>query len=69
MVWYVFLPVLMLRKCKKSKENLEFLIFWATIFLGEEHEEKSIILWGRTSEKSTCSSEKIMKRKLEIFCF
>ena len=40
MVLYMFLLVWMLRKCKKREENLEFLIFWATMFLGEEHEEQ-----------------------------
>ena len=69
MVLYVFLPVLMLRKCQKRKENLEFLIFLGNHILGEVHEEQSIIFWGRTLEKSTCSFEKIMKRKLENFCF
>ena len=36
MVLFMFLLVWMLRKCKKREENLEFLIFWATMFLGEE---------------------------------
>ena len=40
MVLYMFLFVWMLRKCKEREENLEFLIFWATMFLGEEHEEE-----------------------------
>ena len=40
MVLYMFLLVWMLRKCKKREENLDFLIFWATMFLGKEHEKK-----------------------------
>ena len=32
---YMFLLVWMLRKWNKREENLEFLIFWATMFLGE----------------------------------
>ena len=35
MVLYVFLLVWLLRKCKKRVENLEILIFWATMFLGK----------------------------------
>ena len=34
-VLYVFLPVWLLKKCKKREENLEFLIFWVTMFLGK----------------------------------
>ena len=33
-ILYVFLSVWLLRKCKKREEDLEFLIFWATMFLG-----------------------------------
>ena len=40
MVLYMFLLVWMLRKWNKIEENLEFLIFWATMFLEEEHEEQ-----------------------------
>ena len=39
-ILYEFLHVYLLRKCKKREENIEFLIFWATMFLGEEHEEQ-----------------------------
>ena len=53
MVFYVFFSAWLLRKCKKREENLEFLIFWATMFLGknmknnqifskEEHIEKNL---------------------------
>ena len=28
---------------KRREENLEFIIFWATMFLGEEHEEQLLV--------------------------
>ena len=40
MILYMFLLVRMLRKLNKREENLEFLIFWATMILGEEREEQ-----------------------------
>ena len=43
MVLYMFFLVWILRKCKKREENLEFLIFWTTMFLGEEYEEQSFL--------------------------
>ena len=51
MFLYVFLPVWLLRKCKKGEENLEFLIFRATVFLGKNIKNNQIFFGEEYVEK------------------
>ena len=65
MVFVCVFPYFDAKKMQENKRKSWVFNFLGNHVLGEEHGEQSIIFWGRTWEKSTHSSEKIMKRKLE----